>query len=116
MKSIIANGKPADDSASKVCILYDPRDGHVVHVHGVTVLHGGKQVTEAELVQRATNHARAQGHSIERLKPLHVPLSAIRSHGVFKVNEKGDGLVTVQPPVHPRQLLERHRKTTATRN
>lgn len=112
MNSIIFKGKPVSDDASKVCVLYDPKDGRVVHVHGVTVMHGGKEVSHAELEQRTMRHAQTLGHFIEGLKPLHLPLSAIRHGGGFKVSPDGAGLVPSNARGPLRQLLAEHRKNT----
>ena len=113
MNSIIFKGKPISDDASKVCVLYDPKDGRVVHVNGVTTLPGGKEVSPADLERRAMTHAKALGRSVKGLKPLHLPLSAIRQPGGFKVNAKGTGFLPSHAPASASQLLARHRKDTA---
>jgi hypothetical protein len=110
MYSIIFKGKPVSDDASKVCVLYDPKDGRVIHVHGVTIMHGGKEVSRAEIEQRAMARAKALGRSVEGVKPLHLPLSAIRQRGGFKVNTDGTGLVPSRAPEPARQLLAQNRK------
>src|SRR6516225_7955489 len=98
MKSIFLKGKPLSDEASKVCILYDPDNGRVVHVHGVTIVNGAKKVSNAGLEQRAMKHAKTFGRSVERLKTLHLPFSALRALGAFKVNSEGTGLVPLRAP------------------
>jgi hypothetical protein len=113
MNSIIVKGTQLRDDASKVCVLYDPSDGRVVHVHGVTTIQGGKEPTQAELEQRATTHARALGRAVPGMKSLHVPLSAIRQHGGLKVNPAGTGLLPAHAPESVRQRLAEHRKATA---
>ena len=52
MKTLFVNGKPVGDDASKVCVLFDPKNGRVVHVHGVTSLNGGKKISDSELEKR----------------------------------------------------------------
>jgi hypothetical protein len=104
MNSIIVKGKPIGDEASKVCVLYDPKDGRVVHVHGVTIMHGAKQISQSEMEQRAMAHAKALGRSVEGMKLLHLPLSAIRQPGGFKVNANGTGLVPSHAPAPARHL------------
>jgi hypothetical protein len=110
MKSLLFKGKLVGDDASKVCVLYDPKDGRVVHVHGVTVIPGGKPVSEAEVEQRAIAHAKALGRVVHGLKSLHVPISAVGHRGTLKVNAQGTGLVRPEPYPHPRELLAQHRK------
>jgi|SRR5579872_3280788 hypothetical protein len=100
MKTLIANGKAVSEDASKVCVLFDPRDGRVVHVHGVTILHSGNGVGAAEMEARARKNAEHFGKSTAGLRALHVPVGAIREHGAYRVNERGDGLVLV--PRSPR--------------
>jgi hypothetical protein len=113
MKSLYFKGNEVSDEATKVCVLYDPKDGRVVHVHAVTVLPGGKEVTEAELELRTKAHATTLGRSVEGLKHLRVPLSAVRQGGHLKVDPSGTGLVGVASPPSRRELLSQHRKAKA---
>jgi hypothetical protein len=93
MKSQTLQGRPIADDLSKVCILFDPKDGRVVHVHGSTALHSKGTVPTSELEARARKHAEHFGKSVAGLKALHVPLSAIRENGGLRVNKAGDGLI-----------------------
>jgi hypothetical protein len=36
MRTLHIKGKLVDDQNTKVCVLYSPKDGRVVHVHGAT--------------------------------------------------------------------------------
>jgi hypothetical protein len=101
MKTLIANGKPVSNSASKVCVLFDPKDGGVAHVHGTTTLNSKNEIGVAEMEARARKQAERFGKSTAGLKALHVPIADVRSEGAFRVNERGDGLVTV--PRRPRR-------------
>jgi len=101
MKTLMANGKPVGDSASKVCVLFDPKDGRVVHVHGATTLQSKNEIGAAEMEARARKHAERFGKSTAGLKALHVAIAAVRTDGAFRVNERGDGLVSV--PRRPRR-------------
>jgi hypothetical protein len=58
-------------------------------------------------------HAKAFGRSVEGLKALHLPVSAIRQPGGFKVNSDGTGVVPLRAPAALRHLLAEHRKTPA---
>jgi hypothetical protein len=93
MKSQHLAGKPLSDEASRVCILFDPKDGRVVHVHGITVVHSRGGITESELEARARKNAEHFGKSVAGLKALHVSMAAIRQNGKLRVNAGGDGLV-----------------------
>jgi len=105
MKTLIANGKEVSDGASKVCILFDPKDGRVVHVQGVTILNSGGGIGATEMEARARRHAEYFGKATAGLRALHVPITAIREQGVLRVNERGDGLVPA--PRRPRRKRQR---------
>jgi hypothetical protein len=110
MKSIHIQGRPANDSASKVCVLYDPADGSVVHVHGVTTIPGGKELSQAEMEQRTIAHAKALGRQVEGLKHLHLPVSAIHPQGRLKVNPEGTGLVPAQHRPSAKEALAQYQR------
>jgi hypothetical protein len=108
MRAIYSKGNPVADDASVVCVLFDPSDGRIVHIHGMTRLDGGPSATEAELEQRALENARHLGHSTAGIEALHVPLSAIRQRGTLKVD--GGTIVPVESPVSMMGMLaSRHR-------
>jgi hypothetical protein len=107
-------GKAVDDNLSKVCVLFDPKDGRIVHVHGVTTLSKGRSCSKSELEERTISHARAFGNSVSGLKTLHVSLSAIRQRGPLKVDDKGEHLVLSSPgPLSARELFAKHCKDAA---
>jgi hypothetical protein len=93
---------------SRVCLLFDPKDGRVAHCHGITILQSEKQLEPAELEARARKHARSLGKGVEGLKALHLPLEAIHGHAAFKVNPKGDGII-------PLVRMTRHRQRAKLR-
>jgi non-ribosomal peptide synthetase component F len=95
------DGKPVSDDASRVCLLFDPKSGRVVHGHTATALHSPNTLTEAELEERARKYARHFGHSVGGLRALHLPLAAVRQPGRLRVNAAGTGLVPA-PPTAPR--------------
>jgi hypothetical protein len=102
MRTLFIKGKRADDQTTRVCVLYSPNDGRVVHVHGATVAPGTDPVTEAEMEKRALRHAAALGRNVESVKALHVPYSTFVQHAkAFKVNPEGTSLVPLDPPASP---------------
>jgi hypothetical protein len=112
MNTLVFRGKALDDNLSKVCVLFDPKDGRIVHVHGVTTIGKGHGCSKSELEQRTLSHAKARGHSVSGLKTLHVPLSAIRQRGALKVDAKGESLVPLSPAPPPaREMFAKHRKS-----
>jgi hypothetical protein len=104
MKSQHFQGKPVGNEHSRVCVLFDPANGRVVHGHGVTVLESAKPIEPAELEARARRHALSMGKSVDGLKALHLPLEAIKAHAAFKVNPEGTGIVPLPPgPRHDKR-------------
>ena len=96
MRNLSIQGKRADDATTRVCVLYSPEDGRVIHVHGATVAAGATPVSEAEMESRARLHAVNLGRKVEGARALHVPYSsfAMSARG-FKVNAQGSGLVAL---------------------
>jgi hypothetical protein len=113
MKSAYVRGTPVSDDSTKVCVLYHPGDGRVVHVHGVTTLPGGREISDAELEQRTIAHAKSSGHPVHELRSLLVPISAIRQGGGLKVNGDGTAITAPEPPAHPRERLAEQRRVNA---
>jgi hypothetical protein len=113
VKSAHVHGMPVSDDSSKVCVLYDPEDGRVVHVHGVTTIQGGKAVSDAEVEQRTIAHAKSLGRPVQGLRSLQVPISAIRQGGGLKVNAEGTSITASEPPAHPRKRLAKQREDDA---
>lgn len=94
-------GQPVRDAHIRVCVLFDPKDGRVVHGHGVTVLGSEQPMEPADVEARAREGATKLGLSVDGLKALHVPIEDIRRHRAFKVNDTGDGVVALpDPPGH----------------
>ena len=103
MKNQHFQSRPVEKERSRVCLLFDPEDGRVVHGHGATILQSEKQIEPAELEARARKHALSLGKRVEGLKALHLPLEAIHGHAAFKVNPKGEGVVPLVRPTRHRQ-------------
>jgi hypothetical protein len=96
MRKLVIHGKPTDDASTRVCVLYSPENGRVIHVHGVTVTPGAELVGEEEMESRARKHAAGFGRTVEGSKVLHVAYSAFKEHKRgFKVNAEGTGLLAI---------------------
>jgi hypothetical protein len=114
MRPLIVRGKALDDSLSRACIVFDPKDGRVIHVHGVTTLAGAKQTTDAELEKDAKRHAQAFGHALAGARMLHLPMSAMHQPGPFKVNAQGTGLEAIgKAPVRASEFFAKWRDENA---
>ena len=66
----VINIKPVP---KKVCVLYDGKDGRVLHAHRVLTMPGGHDVSDEELETRARDMAKRAGHDIISLSTLRVP-------------------------------------------
>ncbi len=114
MRPLFMRGKAIDDTLSRNCIVFDPKDGRVIHVHTVTTLVGAKQTTDAEFEMDAKRHAEAFGHSLAGARMLHLPMSAMQQQGSFKVNAQGTGLEAVgQAPLRASEFFARWRDENA---
>jgi hypothetical protein len=59
--------------SEKYCVLYDPRDGRIVHAHHYVVMPGGgREMTDDEVEARAKESAKQVGHIIDDLSALWV--------------------------------------------
>jgi hypothetical protein len=99
MKAQYFKDSKVGDRSSRVCVLFDPKDGRIVHIHGITVLGSEAKITDEDLEARAVARAKAFGRDVAGLKTLHLPISAIWKHGPVKVNEAGNALVPFAKPL-----------------
>jgi hypothetical protein len=81
----------------RLCLLYDPSDGAIVHAHMVTTLEGGRGVDDDEMERRVRERAgvRAAG----RLAVLHVDPATFRTAGRYRV--EGGALIEIERPRRP---------------
>jgi hypothetical protein len=56
--------------SDKVCVLYDPRDGRIVHTHRVLTMPGGQEVSDTELEARAKDRANHMKRDLRGLATL----------------------------------------------
>jgi hypothetical protein len=56
--------------SEKTCVLYDARDGRIIHTHHLVVMPGGREMTDEEFVRRAKEGAKQAGHSVDELSVL----------------------------------------------
>ena len=54
----------------KICVLYDPQDGRVIHTHRVITFPGGQEVTDSEAGARAKERATQAGHDVRSVGTL----------------------------------------------
>jgi hypothetical protein len=86
--------------SDKICVLYNPEDGRIVHVHRSSTLAGGKITTDKEVEVHAKENAAAAGHRVETLHVLHLPAEAYDTSKFFVVDVTEKRLVEREKPRH----------------
>lgn len=76
----------ARDFFSQACVLYDSRDGKIVHVYRNETFPGGRKKTDNEMAARATELAKRAGQDTTQLGILHVPPNGLEPGKVYKVD------------------------------
>lgn len=82
--------------SDKICVLYNPSNGRIVHVHRSTVLAGGKLETDEEVAVHAKENAAAAGHLVEALEILHLSPEAYDASKFYMVDIEEKRLVERQ--------------------
>jgi hypothetical protein len=90
-----------------VCVLYDPANGRVVHVHRVATFAGAKKSSAHEIEARCLKVAKQLGHTTAHLKSLHVPHGQFKAATPYIVDVKSSKLIE-QP--RPARLSESVKK------
>lgn len=92
-------------AADKMCVLYDSRDGRIVHYHRVVTLRGGRENTGEEIEKLAFETARLKhdAATLRVLRPLHLPTAAFGNmkEKAFRVNPRS--LTLEEMPVLTRE-------------
>jgi hypothetical protein len=105
MKALHHALPPPEDE--KLCVLYDPSTGRIVHTHRVTTMAGGRKVDKAEMEKRTRQRAKSRGRDISGLTLLHVDPETYKLGAFYEVNLRTKKLVeTVHKPAAHR-LRER---------
>jgi hypothetical protein len=92
------HGKSLQPSSVKICVLYDPKDGRIVHTHRVFTLPGARMATDEEVEERAKTRATQAGHSVSGLSTLHVAAEDYNASNVYSVDLAKKQLVKHEPP------------------
>jgi hypothetical protein len=90
--------KPED---VKICVLYDPKDGRIVHHHMVASFPGGQGANEEEVEQRTLARAASFGTDTSKLKALHVSGKDCDPSHRYKVDLKRLTLIELPKPERP---------------
>ena len=96
--NLIKDGKRTKPEDVKICVLYDPKDGRVMHNHKVVVFPGAKKVDKKEVERRALERAARLGRDTSRLKALHVSEEECSPSSAYRVDLASLTLVKLPKP------------------
>ena len=96
--NLITGGKHTKAEDVKICVLYDPKDGRVMHNHKVVVFPGAKKVDEKEIERRTRERAAGFGRDASKLKALHVSERECNSSSTYRVDLTSLTLVKLPKP------------------
>jgi hypothetical protein len=91
--------KMIDPVSVKICLVYDPNDGRIVHKHEVITLRGGKETEDGDVESKAKEMAVKAGHDVSKLKVLHASPKEYSTQKAYKVDTKSLRLIEVTKPV-----------------
>jgi hypothetical protein len=95
-----SSNKSRKPSQSHVCVIYDPRDGRIVHGH-IFVGHGAGMFGpkgDAERERETLEGARRNHGDISKLKALHVPGGFhFEPNTKYRVDVKSGAMVEAKP-------------------
>jgi len=78
------------------CLLFDPKDGNIQHVHRVVTMEGAPDTSKADLEAQTLKLAKDLGLDTGKLQVLHVEESALEGPGRYAVDPKARTLVKQQ--------------------
>ncbi len=96
--SFTLGGNILKPEAVRICVLYDPSNGRIVHTHEVVTLPGGRKVDEKEMERRTLQRAASAGVDTSKLKVMHVPPEEYDRTSLYRVELKGLRLVKLARP------------------
>jgi hypothetical protein len=67
-----ANMQTTSTGVTQVCVIYDPSDGKIIHIHSETFAPAMEQHSEEEMENRARNHAQKAKRTVTDAKALHL--------------------------------------------
>lgn len=88
------------DPATSACVLYDPKNGNIAHIHRCIVFPGGSNRSEEELATKAKELAGMFGRDISSLRILHLPDKLLHPHKAYRIDLAK--LSPVEIPMKPR--------------
>jgi len=102
-------GKPTMGAS---IVVYDRRNGRIVHIHHVIALEGAEPSTKGEIERAALSHAARRGHEESKIAALRVDPARFEEGRHYKVDVKTSRLVEATTAKRPATKAEAKRKTT----
>jgi hypothetical protein len=103
-----ASAKFGEPVSHKVCVIYDPANGGVIHTHEVLTFPGGRQVTDADAEAEALALlARRTGKDVSGLGVLHVPCGEYQRGVRYRVELPSRRLIARGPTAVPQTNLRK---------
>jgi hypothetical protein len=97
-----ASSKFGEPISHKICVIYDPANGGVIHTHEVLTFPGGRQVTDADAAAEALALlARRTGKDVSGFGVLHVPCGEYQRGVRYRVELPTRRLIARGPTAVP---------------
>jgi hypothetical protein len=80
----------------KCCVLYDPSNGEIRHVHRIVTMDSAYETSTKDLEERTLKMASELGTNITSMKLLHIDEKMIESGKKYKVDVNNQRLVEIQ--------------------
>lgn len=74
------------DPATSACVLYDPKNGNITHIHRCFVFPGGRNRSEEELASKTKELATMFGRDTSYLKILHLPDNVLHPEKAYRID------------------------------
>jgi len=87
----------------KCCVLFDPSDGAIHHVHRVVTMEGADETPEQLIEKRTLQLAKELGVEVAQLQLLHVDAHSIEPNQQYVVDLSKRCLVAVERPIDERK-------------
>jgi hypothetical protein len=103
----VLHGDPVQPEDEKLCVLYDPATGRIIHTHRVTTLPGGRKFDDAEMERRIRERSVSSGREVSGLALLHVDPKTYKMGTVYQVDVGAKKLVEAPSSPGLRKLTPR---------
>jgi hypothetical protein len=98
MSQVIHGSHHPTPEEVRICILYDPRDGRVLHHHMVETYPGADKVDQKEVEERAHARAARFGTDTSKAKALHLSPNEVDPSKRYKVDLTSLKLIELPRP------------------